>query len=87
MSEVQAKVGIVMGSDSDADVMLEALMCRGCGGAPHKLSADLRAHLANAMGADWLKWLDAPWSSDDLSSGRNVVRAFIEHRLERAVDP
>ena len=68
------------------DARAGELVCRGCGGARHELSADLRAHLANATGTDWLKRLDAPWSSDDLSSGRDVVRAFIEHRLERAVD-
>jgi DNA repair protein RecO (recombination protein O) len=67
------------------DPQLGHLVCRRCGGASERLGAALRPALMRAVGPDWLEACDPAWPDTEQSAGRSALRAFVEHRVGRAL--
>jgi DNA repair protein RecO (recombination protein O) len=71
----------------DQSVELDAaegrLACRQCGGAALRLSAALRARLAQASGPAWIEAAAAPVSAAELAIVHRLLDATVEARLGR----
>lgn len=61
------------------------LVCRGCGGATHRLAADARERLMRALSPDWIAAAKAPWPRRSVGPAYRAIHAFAEHRLGRAL--
>jgi DNA repair protein RecO (recombination protein O) len=59
------------------------LVCRACGGGPHRLSGAARMRLARSAGPDWIDAAREPWPPRDLAEARAALREFIEQRIGR----
>lgn len=64
------------------------LVCRACGGASQRISADARARLARALTPSWIAAAAPPWPRRSLGPAYRAMRAFAEHRLGKQLpDP
>jgi DNA repair protein RecO (recombination protein O) len=61
------------------------LVCRGCGGATHRLGGVARAQLVRAAGPAWAPAAAPDWKPSELAEAREALRTFIEHRLGHAL--
>ena len=68
---------------AELDVLQGHLVCRQCGGAPHRLHAALRARLSQALTVAWADAASADLPLSELASARRVLDAYIEARLGR----
>jgi DNA repair protein RecO (recombination protein O) len=73
------------GQAAELDAARGFLVCQSCGGAQHLLSGALRELLVSALEEQWQPRAARELREAELSAGERAVRAFIEHRLERAL--
>ena len=65
------------------DPRLGTLVCKDCGGAPHRLSGSVRGQLMAATGADWVRVAALAWPERQLAETRDALRGFVEQRIGR----
>jgi DNA repair protein RecO (recombination protein O) len=67
------------------DTRLGHLVCRGCGGAAHRLGAVVRAQLGRALGPAWRAAAAEACPAPELGQAREALRSFVEQRIGRAL--
>jgi DNA repair protein RecO (recombination protein O) len=67
------------------DIRLGHLVCRGCGGAAHRLGGAVRTQLMRSSGPDWADAAMVAWPEPELAQAREALRAFVEQRIGRSL--
>jgi DNA repair protein RecO (recombination protein O) len=61
------------------------IVCRACGGAPHRLSGPLRDLLVQALNEEWSLGAATVCAPEEIAAAQRAMVAFIEHRIERPI--